>query len=90
MLSNSIIIFLFGILFANINGFEHCPGPSNDSQEDLTEKFNASSIVIYGKVTEVNGNTVTLKISCPLKGQLIESTIQLNQVCQYQDSFFFL
>jgi hypothetical protein len=81
MLSNTMIIVLFCFLIANINGLERCPGPSDDSQEDLTWKFNASSIVVYGKVTEVNGNIVTLKISCSLKGQFKESTIQVNQVC---------
>ena len=67
MLSNTIIIFLFYFLIANINALERCPGASADSQEDLLWKFNASSIVVYGKVTEVNNNTVTLKISCRLK-----------------------
>jgi hypothetical protein len=76
-----LLIFLFCFLIASINTLERCPGPSIDSQEDLIWKLNASSIVVYGKVTEVNGNIVTLKISCPLKGQLTESTIQLNQVC---------
>jgi len=83
MLSNPIIIFLICFSLANINALERCPGPSVDSQEDLTWKFNVSSIVVYGKVTEIYGNTVTLKINCPLKGQLLESTIQFNQVCQY-------
>lgn len=89
MISNTMIIFLFCFLIASINALERCPGPSDDSQEDLSWKFNASSIVVYGKVTEVNGNTVTLKISCSLKGQLTESTIQLNQVCQYTCGFWF-
>ncbi len=81
MLFNPIIIFLICFSLASINALERCPGPSTDSQEDLTWKFNASSIVAYGKVTEVNGNRVTLKISCPLKSQLLESTIQFNQIC---------
>jgi hypothetical protein len=81
MLFNPIIIFLICFSLASINPLERCPGPSTDSQEDLTWKFNASSIVAYGKVTEVNGNTVTLKIICPLKSQLLESTIQFNQIC---------
>jgi hypothetical protein len=79
MISNPMIIFFFCLSIASINALERCPGVSVDSQEDLTWKFNASSIVAYGKVTEVNGNTATLKITCPLKGPLLELTIQLNQ-----------
>jgi len=77
MFSDMITVYLFCFLITNIKALETCPGPSADSQEDLPWKFSTSSIVVYGKVREVNGNTVTLKISCLLKGQLTESTIQL-------------
>jgi len=76
------LVQLIDLLIANINALEHCPGISADSQEDLLWPFNASSIVVYGTVTEVNNNTVTLKISCRLKGQLTEPIIQLNQVSE--------
>jgi len=80
MLTNTLFIVLFCFSIASINGLERCPGASDDSQEDLPWKYNASSIVVYGTVTEVTGNTVTFKINCALKGQIIPSTIQLNQV----------
>lgn len=80
MLFSTTIALCFCIFAVSINGLERCPGASSDSQDDFKWKYDAAPIVAYGTVSEVKANTVTLKISCTLKGQLPLSTIELGQL----------
>jgi len=79
MLFNTIIALLFCISAVSINALERCPGASSESQEDFKWKYDAAPIVAYGSVSDVKDKTVTLKISCTLKGPLPVSTVDLQQ-----------
>jgi len=83
MFFTTIIALLFCISAGNINGLEHCPGVSSESQEDFKWKYDAAPIVAYGTVTEIKNNNakleVKLEVKCTLKGQLTVSTLELSQ-----------
>ena len=79
MFSLPILAFIVCGVLQSAHALEQCPGAADDSHEDFAWKYNASSIVAFGTVSQVTDNVVTFQVSCTLKGQLTETTIQFNQ-----------
>ena len=79
MFSRPLLAFIVCCVLQRANALEQCQGAADDSHEDFAWKYNASSIVAYGTVSQVTDNVVTFQVSCTLKGQLTETTIQFNQ-----------
>jgi len=82
MFFTTIIALLFCISAGNINGLEHCPGVSSESQEDFKWKYDAAPIVAYGTVSEIKNKDVKLDIKCTLKGTFTVSTIEVSQFAE--------
>lgn len=79
MLFGTTIAVLFCISAVSISALEKCPGAASDSQEEFKWKYDTAPIVVYGTVSDVKNNMVTLTITCTLKGALPLTKVEVSQ-----------
>lgn len=79
-------LFVFGLLIGFSDTSIVCRGPSENSHLDFRSKFDPSSIVAFGKVTEVNETSVVFNVSCSIKGRVIDGSLEFVQPHQVTNS----
>lgn len=72
-------LFAFGLFIGFGDTSIVCRGPSENSHLDFRSKFDTSSIVAFGRVTQVNETSVAFNVSCSIKGRVIDGSLEFVQ-----------